>query len=73
MDIKRQGIFVFFLGALVGLAVAGIIGYITYPQDPTFEGSGGYHYLAMLLVYPVTSLAFGIAFYIGFRLKKRRK
>ena len=73
MDKKRKGIVVFLVGALVGLAAAGIIGHVTYPDDPYFEGRGGYHKLAMLIVYPVTSLVFGIAFYAGFRLRKARQ
>ncbi len=73
VDKKRQGVIVFFIGALAGLAAAGVFGYVTFPDDPYFEGSGGYHFIAMLIVYPVTSLVSGIIFFVGFRLRERRK
>ncbi len=73
MDKKKKGVVVFFAGALVGLAAAEMIGHITTPDRPHFEGSGGYHYLAMLVVYPLASLIFGVAFLVGYKLSKRRE
>ena len=73
METKRNGILTFGAGALAGLFAAGVFGYITYPEDPTFEGAGGYHYLAMLFVYPISSLVFGICFYVGFKLRDKHE
>ena len=73
MSKQRKSFLVFCGGAIVGLLVAGIFGYFTYPENPYFEGNGGYHYLMMLFVTPVTSIVFGVAFYIAHKIREARK
>ena len=73
MDRKIKSFLVFCVGALAGLIAASIFGCFTYPDDPTFEGSGGYHYLMMIIVAPVSSVVSGIIFYLVHKLRKDRK
>lgn len=59
--IKISTIKAFFYGAILGLAIALVFGFITYPwADPTFEGSGGYHKLAMFFLTPLLCLGGGV-------------
>ena len=71
MGKKGKSFLIFCQGAIVGLLAAGAFGYFTYPDNPTFEGSGGYHYLGMIIVTPVASIVFGVTFYIVHKLRKR--
>ncbi len=73
MSKKRKSFLVFCGGAIAGLLAAGVFGYFTYPENPTFEGSGGYHYLMMIFVTPVTSVVFGVTFYIAHKIREARK
>jgi len=73
MSQKGKSFLVFCVGAVAGLIVASLFGYLTYPDNPTFEGSGGYHYLMMIFVTPTAGLVFGITFYIVHKLRKSKE
>ena len=54
---KTRG--VFFKGAMVGLGLLILFCIVSSPQNPNFEGAGGYHMLASLILTPIAMVLCG--------------